>query len=258
MKRIVTALLLLPVVTYVILWAPFLAFAVVLAAIAIVCFWEYEGIVAGHGIERAGPVGFGAGLLVLFAPFRGTTGPVLIALIAITMALGARDLKQALPRASALVFGVLYVFGSWHCAIDLRALSPAWLFFAIALNWVGDTAAMYVGRSLGRHKLAPRISPGKSWEGSVASVVGSVAFGLVFVHYVLPAVPLWLAGSLALSGNIAGQIGDLAESAMKRGANKKDSGTMLPGHGGWLDRLDSSLFSVPVVYALLLAAGRMG
>jgi phosphatidate cytidylyltransferase len=117
---------------------------------------------------------------------------------------------------------------------------------------VGDTAALYAGRAFGKHKLAPRISPGKTWEGSVASVIASVAVGAIYAHYFIPASPLWLALALGAAGNIAGQIGDLAESAMKRGAGVKDSGTSLPGHGGWLDRIDATLFSVPTVYALLL------
>lgn len=254
MKRVITALFLLPLITYLVIWAPFLPFAIVLGIVALLCFYEYDGIVAGHGFQPAGPVGFAAGLLVLFAPYQRITALVLIALLAMTIALAARDLKQSLPRASALIFGVIYVFGSWHCAIDLRAISPYWLFFALALNWAGDTAAMYVGRSFGRHKLAPRVSPGKSWEGSFGSAAASVLFGLIFIHYTLPAVPLWLAAVLALVGNAAGQIGDLAESAMKRGAAMKDSGTLLPGHGGWLDRVDSSLFSIPVVYGLLMVS----
>jgi phosphatidate cytidylyltransferase len=123
------------------------------------------------------------------------------------------------------------------------------------LNWVGDSAAYYVGRKLGRHKLAPRISPGKSWEGSIASVAASIVFAVVYLTRLIPSVEIWQAVLLGGVGNIAGQIGDLAESALKRGAGVKDSGTMLPGHGGWLDRVDSILFAMPVICWLVLGLG---
>jgi phosphatidate cytidylyltransferase len=177
-----------------------------------------------------------------------------VALAALICAMRSADLRQALPAAGAFVLAVLYIFGSWRCAAALRSIGPALLFFAVALNWAGDTAAMYAGRAFGRRKLAPRISPAKSWEGAIASVAASVIFGILYFYWALPrAVPPWWAAMLALAGNVAGQLGDLAESALKRGAGLKDSGTLLPGHGGWLDRVDSVLFAVPVVYALMLA-----
>ena len=138
---------------------------------------------------------------------------------------------------------MIYIFGAWRWAIFLRQKSSYWLLFALALSWVGDIAAFYIGKSFGRHKLAPRVSPGKSWEGAVASLAGSVLFGffyLKYLHSVCSSVAKPIAGGV---GNIAGQLGDLAESALKRGAGVKDSGTMLPGHGGWLDRVDSTLFA---------------
>ena len=125
------------------------------------------------------------------------------------------------------------------------------LLFALVLNWIGDVAALYVGKAFGRHKLAPRISPAKTWEGSVASFAASLLFGFFYLTRLVPSVTPLQSIALAAVGNVAGQIGDLAESAMKRGAGVKDSGTMLPGHGGWLDRVDSSMFALPVVYWLV-------
>ena len=151
----------------------------------------------------------------------------------------------------AAVLGVVYIFGAWRCGAELRAVDPHWLMIALLVSWAGDTAAMYVGKALGRNKLAPRISPGKTVEGAVASVVGGTVGAVVYAHYLLPAEPLVLVAAIGAVANIAGQLGDLAESTFKRGAGVKDSGTTLPGHGGWLDRIDSSLFSVPAVYALL-------
>jgi len=166
----------------------------------------------------------------------------------------------------------------------LRDSMRGWVFvlFTFFAVWVGDTAAMYVGKSMGRHKLAPRISPGKTIEGSVASLLFSVGVCCLFAHYVpeiasalgkanlladsakesllydAPAygrAPLWVAALIAAIINVAAQLGDLLESALKRGAGVKDSGTMLPGHGGMLDRIDALLLALPVAFVLFLAFG---
>jgi phosphatidate cytidylyltransferase len=172
----------------------------------------------------------------------------LVAILAMSLALRAQDLARSLPDAAALLLGVVYVFGSLRSAVELRAINVYWLFFGLSLNWAGDIAALYVGKLIGRHKLAPHVSPAKSWEGAIASTVASVIYGAIYFSFLMKKTPL--AGALALTvvANIAGQLGDLCESALKRGAGVKDSGTLLPGHGGWLDRVDSSLFALPVVY----------
>lgn len=105
---------------------------------------------------------------------------------------------------------------------------------------------------MGRHKLAPILSPGKTWEGAASSLAGSLLFGWLFLGYFAPHRGVTEALVLSALVNVAGQIGDLAESAIKRGAGRKDSGTLLPGHGGWLDRMDSSLFAMPVTLLWLL------
>jgi phosphatidate cytidylyltransferase len=251
MKRLLTAAVLAPFIVYIVLWAPPLAFLAVLTAVALLCFHEYSGIVAGYGIDRPGPVGYAAGLVLLLVPQDGSLALALITLAALALGLARNDLRTSLPRAAALLLGVLYTFGLWRWAVPLRALNPHWLLFALALNWVGDMAAYYGGRALGRHKLAPRISPGKTWEGVIASLAGSVVFGFFYLTRLIPSVSPLQSIALGAAGNVAGQIGDLAESAMKRGAGVKDSGSTLPGHGGWLDRVDSSLFALPVVYWLV-------
>jgi phosphatidate cytidylyltransferase len=251
MTRILTALLLIPTFCYVVLWAPQWAFLAVVAAVAILCFHEYADLAGRHNIPKPGVFGYVAGLLVLFLPDKDATFFVLIAILGMALSLPLRELPESLGSAAVLLLGVAYVFGSLRCGIDLRAVSPYWLFFALSLNWVGDISALYVGRLLGRHKLAPRISPGKSWEGAVGSLVASVIYGAVYIPRLLPAVPSAEALGLTAVANIAGQLGDLCESAIKRGAGVKDSGTLLPGHGGWLDRVDSSLFALPVVYFIV-------
>jgi phosphatidate cytidylyltransferase len=250
MKRILTAVLVAPLAVYAVGWAPFWFFLAVLSSVALLCYYEYAGIVAAYGIEKPGLFGYAAGLAVLLAPREPEFLMTLTALLALCLSLTARDLAKGLPRAAALLFGVIYIFGSWRFAILLWERSRWWLLFALLLNWIGDSAAYYIGRRVGRHKMAPRISPNKSWEGAAASMLASCAFAALYLPRLIPAVALGPAIMLGVAGNVAGQVGDLAESALKRGAGVKDSGTMLPGHGGWLDRVDSVLFALPVIYAL--------
>jgi phosphatidate cytidylyltransferase len=255
MKRILTALALLPLVLYVVLWGPLWSFFAVLTTVALICYYEYAGIAAAYGFGSLGPLGYGAGLWLLLLGDEALLMLTLLVLSALALSLRLDDLAKALPRAALLLAGVVYVFGCWRYAVLLRNASPYWLLFAMALSWVGDIAAYYIGRSLGRHRLAPRVSPKKSWEGSAASVAASVLFGWLFLRWTLPQVPVGHAIPLAAAGNVAGQLGDLVESAIKRGAGVKDSGTILPGHGGFLDRVDSTLFALPVVYLYLRVIG---
>jgi phosphatidate cytidylyltransferase len=128
----------------------------------------------------------------------------------------------------------------------LRQEGPRLLLFALVIIWVGDTVAYFVGRGLGKHPLAPHLSPKKTWEGSVASFAGSLLVGAVFTRWLSAPLPHLLA--MAGIGNIAGQVADLLESAYKRSAGVKDSGGLLPGHGGILDRIDALILAIPVVW----------
>lgn len=264
MKRALTALVLVPVAVYSVLFSPPQFFLAVVAAFAVLCFREYARITDAYAMP-----GYVAGLLILLAPLNQAALIIfLTALAAMCLTMSSEDFAKGAARAGALVLGVAYVFGSWKTAVLLSqdVNSPAlwkisagrhWLMFSLVVNWIGDTGAYYVGRKFGKHKLAPRVSPGKSWEGAVASSVTGVIFGMVYLPLAIPGVPVWVAGLIALAANAAGQVGDLAESALKRGAGVKDSGTLLPGHGGMLDRLDSSLFAMPVVYTLVMALAQI-
>lgn len=253
MKRVLTALVLFPLVTYVVVWSPQWAVLAVTALVALLCFHEYSGIAAGYQDGKLGPLGYGAGLLILALPgnAQAMLAVIALALIALSLALRADDLRGGIVRAAFLLLGVVYVFGCWRFAPLLRAQNRYWLLYALVLNWIGDIGAYYIGRAVGRHKLAPVVSPGKSWEGSAASLAASLIFGFFFLRWAIPAVPPAAALGLSAAANIAGQFGDLCESALKRGAGVKDSGTLLPGHGGMLDRVDSTLFTLPVVYLYL-------
>jgi phosphatidate cytidylyltransferase len=258
MKRIVTALFLVPVAVYSALFAPWWLFLGVIAIVAALCFREYAAITNSYA-----PIGYVAGILILVAPQRETILLIILtALAAMCLPLAQRNPEKSVAESASLFLGIIYIFGAWKTAILLHdsADQPAafgasaghhWLLFGLMVNWIGDTGAYYVGKNFGRRKLAPAISPGKTWEGAAASAVTGVLFGIIYLPLTIKGTPLLTAGLLALAANIAGQAGDLAESAIKRGAGVKDSGTLLPGHGGFLDRVDSTLFALPVLYTLL-------
>lgn len=247
MKRILTAAVLTAFALYSIFLAPQPVFVAIVLAMACLCYHEFAGLARAGGVEGPLWIGYAAGA----AAMADTSFVPLAVLAVMTLALGLRDYSKALAFSSVVVLACFYIFAAWGYAVPLRARSAWWLLFALAINWVGDIAAYYVGRAVGRHKLAPRVSPGKSWEGAAASLAAAVAFGLWFNAQFGLDLPAGVMALLSCLGNIAGQLGDLAESAIKRGAGKKDSGTLLPGHGGFLDRLDSTLFTLPAVYYFL-------
>jgi phosphatidate cytidylyltransferase len=176
------------------------------------------------------------------------------------------SLDRVLPDAALGLFGLMYV------VYPLTLLPMIWnreqgdgkplLLFLMVCVWAGDIAALYVGRQFGRHKFS-KLSPNKTWEGSLASVAGSVLAGLGVIYLgeflsargntVLHIIePVWQSILLAVIINFAAQLGDLLESAIKRGAGAKDSGTLLPGHGGVLDRIDALLIATPTLWCILL------
>jgi phosphatidate cytidylyltransferase len=178
-----------------------------------------------------------------------------------------KPVDECLPSAATGIFCLLYVGFTLIALPALREETngPSLVTFLLCAVWTGDIVALYVGRAFGRHKLAPTLSPNKTWEGAVGSVAGSLAVTclLLGIAHLLSVQwdsarrsypeDIWYWLSLALLVNVAAQVGDLAESALKRSAGVKDSGTLLPGHGGVLDRIDALLLAAPVLwYAQLI------
>jgi phosphatidate cytidylyltransferase len=256
MQRLITAIGLVVFAGYLIGWAPQPVFIVATLGMSLLGYWEYAELVKRHSIPKPGIFGFLAGVVILFWPETPLHGVSMLAVISIlTLAafitsLRYLNLRDVLPQVACAFLGAFYTFAPWRFSYDLRRQSVHLLFFALALNWAGDSTAYYVGRAFGKHKLAPIVSPKKSWEGAIGSVIGSVIFGLLYLGHFKPEIAWWNVVLMAVVANVAGQFGDLAESAMKRGADVKDSGNLLPGHGGVLDRVDSSLFALPVVYGM--------
>jgi phosphatidate cytidylyltransferase len=292
MKRVLTAVVLVPVVLLLVFKAPLWLFALAVAAIIILALREYLGMAEAAGLKPLPWPAYVAGVLPilvsLYSNWRGHALPFesgflflmnwqdLLALAAIIFGIPLvfrKNLSMGLASVAASAFGVLYIGVSLSLLINLRAdFDITLLVFLLCSVWAGDIAAYYVGKNFGKHKLAPVVSPNKSWEGAIASVIASVAVAVLIMRFrpqlfdllwkiegvslrertlfasffkAINPVHAFLLGILT---NVAAQFGDLFESALKRSAGVKDSGTLLPGHGGILDRIDALLFAIPVVW----------
>lgn len=212
------------------------------------------------------------GMKHLLTPGDGTVAPlvspvgadfVLLAMgivflaIPIAAVLRPKEIESAPERIAATLFGVIYLGFTLSFCVSLRALPNglAWICIGLAVVWLGDTGAYLGGRAFGRHKLHERVSPKKTWEGAVSGLLISVgaAFAMREAYRQLDlweGPPLRVADCIAVGvfAGLLGQVGDLAESLLKRAVGVKDSGTMFPGHGGMLDRIDALLFALPGVY----------
>jgi phosphatidate cytidylyltransferase len=287
LKRVLTAVVLVPIVLVIVFWAPGWFFAAVLAFIACLTSAEYLDLVKAYGsrpfrtpvyfflllsVITAGTLSSGHSGAKLLPVFFAVALLFAIAVIVVLIAAMAREnLRESLPDAAFSLLALPYITLPLVAIISLRAgeLGPFVVLYLLVIVWAGDIAAFFVGRSLGKNKLAPRISPNKTWEGSLASVAasiivgGALAYGVVwyqgfFGDKAAASRVAAIAGLAAIPINIAAQLGDLVESMIKRGAGVKDSGSILPGHGGMLDRIDALLFAAPVLWYYALIAAALG
>jgi phosphatidate cytidylyltransferase len=248
MKRLLTALIGIPLVILLVLVSPTWFLAFVIGFFAALGVEEFLRLAATRGIGRPNRWFLVPAALVTIS-FIGGPAWVLTALTAATIALltvttFGHSLEAAFGHVAAGLAGVLYISVTLGFLV---LLPPEFILFLFAIIWAGDAAAYYGGRAFGRHPLAPRVSPKKTVEGAIAGLLGSVLVGIVLgISFFGGSAPSLLLTS-AVTG-VAGQAGDLAESALKRSAGVKDSSSILPGHGGILDRLDSLFFAAPVFY----------
>jgi phosphatidate cytidylyltransferase len=267
MQRILTAVLLVPVVIFLIFLSPKqpLVFLIGILAVSALAMWEYLGLADAMGAKTPRIV-VEVFLVVLFAAiFRrpDLTAPVIASLSLILFIVCAfrSPVNRVLADTACSVFGLMYIGLSMATLylLSTQENGPSLLLFLFLAVWAGDIAALYIGRAFGRFRLAPTISPNKTWEGSLASVAGSVLITVLLVWISTQLVARsfdWLSYPgplahwiiLAVLVNIGAQLGDLVESAIKRGAGVKDSGRLLPGHGGMLDRVDALLLAAPVLW----------
>jgi phosphatidate cytidylyltransferase len=230
---------------------------VVVSAALVVGLLEFFALLRARGIRPMGRVGFVlAGTLFLEVVWPGVHPLPLLplaALLLLTFALSRGKDHESVSAAAATLLGAVYLGALGGTIAALRLLpSPeqgAWrLTLLLVVVILSDTFAFFLGHALGRHRLAPAISPGKSVEGAVGGLVGGILGALAVRHLGLPDLSLAHAVALGVGVAALGIVGDLNESLLKRWAGVKDSGTLLPGHGGMLDRLDSLLFGAPVLY----------
>lgn len=288
LKRIATALVLIPIVLALILRAPVPVLAIVAGIVALLTIHEFLKLTESYGVKPMGwQTHLFAGLLFLWMAIEASgdtpllsTGRVLLAFafaaamvpfLFLSRAMRNEDLSVGYPAAAASVFAFTYIALPMAMLVQLRqqAAGAFYLLYLLLVVWAGDIFAYFVGKSMGRHLMSPRISPKKTWEGAAASVLASVAVGwLLFSHAEAISMALLRVGLITRPGgmygletpsmlpilvltvvlNIAAQLGDLVESLIKRGAGVKDSGSILPGHGGMLDRIDALLFAAPVLW----------
>ena len=272
MQRILTAVVLVPLVIVLIFVSPRqpLLLMGVIFFVAALALWEYLGLADAMGAKTPRIETLVCLAILLTAILRrpDLMAPAIGALaLALFVVCAFRSpVNRVLPDTAYSVFGLLYIGVSLSTLYLLSAQEngPSLLLFLFCVVWAGDIAALYIGRSLGRRKLAPKLSPNKTWEGSIGSVAGSILVAVLLVWGAgrlaersiealsFPGSELHWIG-LAVLLNVAAQVGDLVESAIKRGAGVKDSGRLLPGHGGILDRIDALLLAAPVLWYAQLA-----
>jgi phosphatidate cytidylyltransferase len=288
LKRVATAVVLIPIVLALILRAPAWMLAIVTASLALLAVDEFLKLTNAYGVRplRLPTYIFVGIFFLMLAVDLGNGKPLLSTAIFVyclgfaaaispflflSLAMLRTDLRSGYPAAAAAVFAFTYIALPMGMLVQLRQqwAGAFYLLYLLLVVWAGDIFAYFVGKSMGRHLMAVRISPKKTWEGAAASLVASVGVGWLLFHYALPlssALLRWglierrdgLFGleqpamgpviGLTIVLNVSAQLGDLVESLIKRGAGVKDSGSILPGHGGMLDRVDALLFAAPVLW----------
>jgi phosphatidate cytidylyltransferase len=256
-RRVYPALVFIPIFYFLVRYFPPSTFFVLVTAAALLALAEFYRLHFRDGSDRIA-VGLGLGLTALLLTslqWPGMVSERSVLLLTVTTVLtyrllSPRELRQGLVDSAVLVCGVLYIGLTMGCLLLTRALAGGefLIFFLLLVTWAGDTGAYYAGMSLGRWKLAPAISPNKTVEGLIGGFMLAVLAAVGARLWFLPSFGLvdCLATGLLLTA--AGVLGDLAESLLKRSAGVKDSGTLIPAHGGMLDRLDSLLFTAPAFY----------
>ena len=262
--RILTALVMAPLAFLIIGWSPDWLFLLVLLVTVERGMYEYFAVTQHAGFATAPIVGYaGGGALCLAQAYElrrpGILWPVILSILVLTFLLalifssrGPAAPKHFLFGTVATVFGILYIGFTLSWLLPMRFSIPpggrnlTLLLFLVI--WAGDIFALLVGRSIGRTPLAPRVSPKKTVEGSLGGLLGSLVIGWAFAHWFWQTEPLKTVILYVVLIAVAGQVGDLLESGLKRACDVKDSGTLLPGHGGLLDRIDSLILAVPALW----------
>jgi phosphatidate cytidylyltransferase len=281
--RILTAVVLIPAVVALVWWGPPAVTAVAAGLVAILAVVEFFHLANRMGLRAFRKWTISSTALLFYAQYslglvethtlsggvslvRDAAGgvvsieAVLLAFLFGCVAIGLatrQPLADVLPSMAASTAGLIFIALPFSYLVrvnEIGRVGRELVLFTLCLIWAGDMLAYFVGRSLGRMPMAPALSPKKTWEGAMGNMIASLLVGVLFARWMqMDALTLMVIAGL---GNIAGQMGDLIESAYKRGAAVKDSGTLVPGHGGVLDRIDSLTLAAPVVWAAYQWLGR--
>jgi phosphatidate cytidylyltransferase len=257
LQRILSALLLIPLFLLLVQFGSLIHFTLLVGVVVVVAAWEFS---------RLCPLGTDGGLSILIVLgalswyaatlWAGNLAgllPLLTGMALLRTILARAEFRVSVLQGAWMVLGVAYVGGLMSFFSLLRGLDDGrqLIYYLACTTWAGDTGAYYVGSRWGRRPLCPRISPKKSVEGAVAGVLTTVLVAVVGSAWIWPRLPWGRAAGVGLVLAVVGIAGDLCESAVKRAALAKDSGGIIPGHGGVLDRLDSVMFAGPALYALI-------
>jgi len=260
LKRWLTSIIALPLLILLIVKGGATLFALLIAAVAVLALSEYYRIAGvptgGKGNTWLPAVGYATGCGILWGAFKDSFGIMLGFIVLDFFAAGLGSLKRFSIDTAVSGHIIRQFFGSIYVPVLLSSLvlirseaaGISWIFLLLGVVFAGDVAAYYVGTYLGRHKLCPAISPGKTIEGAIGGLAGNLLIGSLFKFFFLPQLP-WLLSLLCFASmGLMAQAGDLFESELKRAGKVKDSGAILPGHGGILDRIDALLFAAPMAY----------
>ena len=264
LKRWLTSLVLVPVLVLLLLKGGIHLFVLFTALVCFLSLHEYYRIVfkgdPSSFVRRVSACGYVAGLaVVLCAHFFSL--PWLLLLLSLSVIFSGllcmRDYQADAGIPAILAFHALGMVYICLAMADLVLIRRAdfgiqWIFLILCVVFSGDIAAYYVGSYLGRRKLCPAVSPGKTVEGALGGLAANLGVGLAASSLLLPTLPLLKGALFFVAVGAAGQLGDLFESMLKRSAGVKDSGNLLPGHGGLLDRIDALLFAIPVALLMVI------
>ncbi len=255
MTRVLSGVLAIPIVLGIVLYGSEWLFFALIAAAVLVGIFEYFAMTDRVGVEGYPVVAALLSLLLLFCfklegRYLQEWGVVTFLALFIAWGIKDKNIKVAVDQISYTLLGIFYVAGLSGYFISIHGLENGklWIVFLFLITWLGDSAAYYGGRKFGKRPLAPTISPGKTIEGSLFGLLGSLVGGVIATLTFLQEVSALHCLLAAIICGIIGQLGDLAESTLKRYTGVKDSGKLMPGHGGVLDRIDSLLFAGPVFY----------
>lgn len=260
-KRVLSTIVLVPIFVWILIGGSVWLFTVVIVGVGMIANWEFMRMFHRAGVPVLRGAGVVSGGLMTLAFARTDRAGVVFAIVIFGLLIANLARGAAGPdrwqRVAVTLLGVCYINWLLGHAISLRALPEGvhWVLLLVWVTCIGETAAYCVGSLLGRHKLAPGISPGKTVEGGVAQLVASLLAALTAGAWLFPGLRLRDAVAVGVLLGVLGQVGDLVESALKRSAGAKDTGHIIPGHGGLLDRIDGFLFNAPVLFYYVTYGG---